>query len=70
MLLPYGKDGKFEYDGKYQELIPKIESMKAEDALPFIYTFFKKKQLSKNVTEAFSKVEEASDQLLHNTQGS
>ena len=70
LLLPYGKDGKFEYDGKYQELIPKIEKMKAEDALPFIYTFFKKKQLSKNVTEAFSKVEEASDQLAHSTQGS
>ena len=70
LLLPYGKDGKFEYDGKYQELIPKIEKMKAEDALPFIYTFFKKKQLSKNVTEAFSKVEEAADQLAHSTQGS
>ena len=68
LLLPYGKDGKFEYDGKYQELIPKIEKMKAEDALPFIYTFFKKKQLSKNVTEAFSKVEEASDQLASSTQ--
>ena len=70
LLLPYGKDGKFEYDGKYQELIPKIEKMKAEDALPFIYTFFKKKQLSKNVTEAFSKVEEAADQLAHSTQDS
>ena len=70
LLLPYGKDGKFEYDGKYQELIPKIERMKAEDALPFIYTFFKKKQLSKNVTEAFSKVEEAADQLAHSTQDS
>lgn len=70
LLLPYGKDGKFEYDGKYQELIPKIEGMKAVDALPFIYTFFKKKQLSNNVTEAFLKVEEASDQLVHNTQGS
>ena len=70
LLLPYGKDGKFEYDGKYQDLIPKIERLKAEDALPFIYTFFKKKQLSKNVTEAFSKVEEAADQLAHSTQGS
>ena len=70
LLLPYGKDGKFEYDGKYQELIPKIEKMKAEDALPFIYTFFKKKQLSKNVTEAFSKVEEAADRLASSTQGS
>lgn len=70
LLLPYGKDGKFEYDGNYQELIPKIEEMKATDALPFIYTFFKKKQLSKNVTKAYSKVEEAADQLLHNIQGS
>ena len=70
LLLPYGKDGKFEYDGKYQELIPKIEQMKAEDALPFIYTFFKKKQLSKDVTEAFSKVEEAADRLANSTQGS
>lgn len=70
LLLPYGKDGKFEYDGNYKELIPKIENMKATDALPFIYTFFKKKQLSKNVTEAFSKVEEASDQLAHSTQDS
>ena len=70
LLLPYGKDGKFEYDGNYKELIPKIENMKATDALPFIYTFFKKKQLSSNVTEAFLKVEEAADQLAHNTQGS
>ena len=70
LLLSYGKDGKFEYDGKYQDLIPKIEMMKAEDALPFIYTFFKKKQLSKNATEAFSKVEEAADQLAHSTQDS
>lgn len=70
LLLPYGKDGKFEYDGNYKELIPKIERMKATDALPFIYTFFKKKQLSKNVTKAYTKVEEAADQLLHSTQGS
>lgn len=70
LLLPYGKDGKFEYDGNYKELIPKIERVKATDALPFIYTFFKKKQLSKNVTEAFSKVGEAADQLAHSTQGS
>lgn len=70
LLLPYGKDGKFEYYGNYKELIPKIEMMRAIDALPFIYTFFKKKQLSNNVTEAFSKVEEAADQLAHNTQGS
>ena len=70
LLLPYGKDGKFEYDGKYQDLIPKIERLKAEDALPFIYTFFKKKQLSNSVTEAFSKEEEAADQLASSTQGS
>ena len=70
LLLPYGNDGKFEYDGKYQELIPKIEKMKASEGLPFVYTFFKKKQLSKKVTEAYSKVGEVADQLLHNTQGS
>ena len=70
LLLPYGKDGKFEYNGNYKELIPRIERMRAIDALPFIYTFFKKKQLSNNVTEAFSKVEEAADQLANSTQGS
>ena len=70
LLLPYGKDGKFEYDGKYQDLIPKIEQMKAEEALPLIHTFCKKKQLSKDVTEAFSKVGEAADQLASSTQGS
>ena len=66
LLLPYGKDGKYEYDGKYQDLIPKIENMKASEALPFIYTFFKKKQLSKKVTEVYSKVEQVADQLHHN----
>lgn len=53
LLLPYGKDGKFEYNGKYQELIPKIESMKAEDALPFIYTFFKKNSFSRTLRKPF-----------------
>lgn len=66
LLLPYGKDGKYEYDGKYQDLIPKIERMKASEGLPFIYTFFKKKELSKKVMEDYSKVEEVADQLLHN----
>lgn len=70
LLLPMGKDGKYEYDGKYQDLMPKIEKMKASECLPFIYTFVKKKQLSKKVTEAYSKVGEVADQLLHNTQGS
>jgi hypothetical protein len=70
LLLPMGKDGKYEYDGKYQDLMSKIEKMKASECLPFIYTFVKKKQLSKKVTEAYSKVGEVADQLLHNTQGS
>ena len=70
LLLPMGSDGKYEYDGKYQDLIPKIEKMRASEGLPFIYTFFKKKQLSKKVTEAYSKVGEVADQLLHSTQGS
>ena len=66
LLLPYDNDGKFEYDGKYQDLIPKIENMKTSEALPFIYTFFKKKQLSKEVMEAYSKVAQVADQLHHN----
>lgn len=70
LLLPVGKDGKYEYDGKYQDLMPKIEKMKASEGLPFVYTFFKKKQLSKKVTEAYSKVGEVANQLLHSTQGS
>lgn len=63
LLLPVGKEGKFEYDGKYQDIIPKIENMRASDGLPFVYTFFKKKILSKNLSEAYSKVEEATNQL-------
>lgn len=70
LLLPYGKDGKYEYDGKYQDIIPKIEKMKASEGLPFIYTFFKKKELSKRVMEDFSKVMEEGDQLLHSTESS
>jgi len=64
LLLPVGKEGKFEYDGKYQDLIPKIENMSAEDGLPFIYTFFKKKVLSKKLSEDFSKVQEEANQLV------
>ena len=70
LLLPVGKDGKYEYDGKYQDLIPKIENMSAEDGLPFIYTFFKKKIISKKVSEAFSKVQEEADQLVQNIKNS
>lgn len=70
LLLPYGKDGKYEYDGNYRDLMPRIAAMSASDALPFIYTFFKKKQLSRKATEAFSGVTEAADLLLHSTQGS
>ena len=64
LLLPIGKDGKYEYDGKYQDLVPKIENMSAEDGLPFIYTFLKKKILSEKVSEDFSKVREVANQLL------
>jgi len=64
LLLPIGKDGKYNYDGNYKELIPKIEKMKASEGLPFIYTFFKKKVLSKKLMKDFSKVEEASQQAL------
>lgn len=63
LLLPVGKDGKYEYDGKYQDLIPKIEKLSCEDGLPFIYTFFKKKIISKRVSEDFSKLEEESQRV-------
>lgn len=69
LLLPMGKDGKYVYDGNYQELIPKIEKMKASNGLPFIYSFFKKKELSKKLSEVCSKVEEVASQLPHSTQG-
>lgn len=70
LLLPIGKDGKFEYDGKYQDLIPKIENMSAEDGLPFIYTYFKKKIISKKVLEDFSMVQEEANQLVQNIKNS
>lgn len=64
LLLPLGDDGKYKYDGNYKELIPKIEKMSASEGLPFIYTFFKKKVISKRLTEDFSKVREAAQQVL------
>lgn len=67
LLLPV--DGK-EYDGKYQDIIPKIERMKCSDALPFIYSFYKKKEVLQRLSEDFSRVEEAADQLLHSIQSS
>lgn len=70
LLLPVGKDGKYEYDGKYQDLVPKISEMSAEDGLPFIYTFFKKKIISKKVSEAFSKVQEETNQLVQSIKNS
>lgn len=70
LLLPIGKDGKMEYDGKYNDLIPKIENMKASDGLPFIYTFFKKKEISKKLSEDCSKALQAADRQAHHTQGS
>ena len=70
LLLPVGKDGKYEYDGKYQDIIPKIENMSAEDGLPFIYTFFKKKVISKKVSEDFSKVHQEANQLVQTIKNS
>lgn len=63
------EDGK-EYDGSYKDLVPKIGDMSARDCLPFIYTFFKKKELSKRLSEVCSRVEAESSRLLHNIQGS
>lgn len=70
LLLPFDKDGKFKYDGNYKDLIPKIEKMKASECLPFIYTFFKKKVISKKLMEDFSRVEEGANQLLQGIQNS
>lgn len=70
LLLPYGKDGKYEYDGKYQDLLPKIANMKASEGLPFIYTFFKKKEISKKLSEDSSRAMEEASRLLQPTQGS
>ena len=70
LLLPYREDGTFEYNGNYRELIPKIEQMRASDGLPFIYTYFKKKVLSKKVLEDFSQVREEAGRLLQSTQSS
>ena len=66
LLVP--TDG--EYDGNYEKLIPYIEKMKCSEGLPFIYTFCKKKILSKKVSKDFSKVGEVADQLLRNTHSS
>lgn len=66
LLVP--TDG--EYDGNYEKLVPKIEKMKASDGLPFIYTFFKKKILSKKALKDFSKIGEVVDLQLQNIQGS
>ena len=65
LLLPLGKDGKYYYDGNYQDLIPKIEKMKASECLPFIYTFFKKKVISKRIMNQFSEVAEEGQRLLN-----
>lgn len=66
LLVP--TDG--EYDGNYSRLIPKIEKMKASEGLPFIYTFFKKKIVSKKLSKDFSKVGEVADQLLQSIHSS
>ncbi len=70
LLLPIGKDGKMEYDGNYKELVPKIARMKASEGLPMVYSFFKKKVLSKRLSKASSLAMEAASRLLQRTKGS
>ena len=71
LLVPYNNKGELEYDGKYQDRIEKIKKMNAQDALSFVYTFFKKKVLSKRISQASSKeMEEAIDQLRQHIQNS
>lgn len=67
LLIPTDKE---EYDGNYEALVPKIERMKAADGLPFVYTFFKKKIVSKKVLKDFSRIGEVADLQLQNIQGS
>ena len=67
LLLPV--DGK-QYDGKYEDMIPRIEKLRCSDALPFIYSFYKKKEVLQRLSEDFSMVGEAADRLLHSIQGS
>lgn len=69
LLLPVGKDGKFRYDGNYKQLVPKIENMKASKGLPFVYTFFKKKETSKRLMRELSMVA-GEDQHVQNTKSS
>lgn len=69
LLLPVGKDGKFRYDGNYKDIMPKIENMKASKGLPFVYTFFKKKETSKRLMREFSAVA-GEDQHAQNTKSS
>lgn len=58
LLVPI--DG--EYDGQYQDRMGKISKMNAKDVLPFVYTFFKKKELSKRISKHYSKVKEMASQ--------
>ena len=71
LLVPYNDKGELEYDGKYQDRMEKIKKMNAQDALPFVYTFFKKKVLSKRISQASSKeMEEVIAQLRQHIQNS
>ena len=51
-------------------LIPKIEQMRASEGLPFIYTFFKKKEISKSLSSRSSKALEEADRLRQHIQSS
>ena len=71
LLVPYNDKGELEYDGKYQDRMEKIKKMNAQDALPFVYTFFKTKVLSMRISQASSKeMEEAITQLRQHIQNS
>ena len=70
LLVPYNDKGELEYDGKYQDRMEKIKKMNAQDALPFGYTVYKKKVLSKRISQASSNKEEAITQLHQHIQNS
>lgn len=67
LLVPVDKG---EYDGNYEELVPKIERMSARDGLPFVYTFLKKKIISKLLTRDCLRVAQVVEGFAKSTQGS
>lgn len=66
LLLRKDSKGEFEvYDGNYQDKIEKIRKLSCSIALPLVYHYYKKKEVSKKLSQVSMKVERA-NQLLQN----